>query len=187
MKYLYTKNEHFTKFYEDNNYNERVSKFLKILPTSKGFKLRKINELFETEIETEYKKIYDDNGLKTFLFKTNSNTKYRLDLVLDYDSKLNDFINHISFTTSNNDYDDDTYENLTNKNESIELLNRLRFILKDLVSRNKVYNYFCIGGTDLESKNNIYKYFLKVVVGEDGFKKIDTDDYKTGWGLYFKI
>ena len=46
MKYLYTKNEHFSKFYDNNNHNERIEKNLKILPTSKGFKLRIIKELF---------------------------------------------------------------------------------------------------------------------------------------------
>ena len=46
---------------------------------------------------------------------------------------------------------------------------------------------FCIGGAKLLAKNNIYQYMLKVIVGEDGFKKLKTNKYNTGFGLYFKI
>jgi hypothetical protein len=69
----------------------------------------------------------------------------------------------------------------------IELLNRLHFILKDLVSKNIINNNFCIGGTEL-IENNIYEFFLKVIVGDGGFEKINTNVYsKVGWGLYFSI
>jgi hypothetical protein len=79
------------------------------------------------------------------------------------------------------------YDKLTNKNEMIEILNRIHFIIKDLLYKNIIINSFCIGGTDLESKNNIYYYFLKIMVGENGFSKKDTKYYDSGWGLYFKI
>ena len=63
----------------------------------------------------------------------------------------------------------------------------MNFILRDLV-KNGISNLFCIGGNEIFQKNNIYEYFLKVVVGEDGFKKLNTDVYPdSGWGLYFKI
>lgn len=55
------------------------------------------------------------------------------------------------------------------------------------VKNDTLSNYFCIGGIEIKSKNNIYEYFLKVVVGENGFEKLDTDLYDNKWGLYFKI
>ena len=42
--------------------------------------------------------------------------------------------------------------------------------------------------TEIIEKNNIYEYLLKVIVGDDGFKKMKTEVYdKVGWGLYFSI
>jgi hypothetical protein len=108
-------------------------------------------------------------------------------LVNEYDGKIGYNVNHISFTTANLEYNDIRYEDETYYYETVELLNRIRFILTDLVSKNEIDNYFCIGGTDLEKKNSIYRNFLKAVVGEGGFEKMDTDLYTTGWGLFFKI
>jgi hypothetical protein len=93
----------------------------------------------------------------------------------------------LTFNNMYSDYDID-YNKPTGKNEMIELLNRLHFILKDLVSKNIINNNFCIGGTELIEKNNIYEFFLKVIVGDGGFEKINTNVYpKVGWGLYFSI
>ena len=68
-------------------------------------------------------------------------------------------------------------------------MNRIHFILKDIIDKNYINNnLFCIGGTEIESKNNIYEYSLKVIVGNNGFDKLKTSVYpKTGWGLYFSI
>jgi hypothetical protein len=57
-----------------------------------------------------------------------------------------------------------------------------------MVNDKVIENSFCVGGTLFLKKNYLYKYFLKMIVGEDGFKKRDTVVYpKVGWGLYFKI
>lgn len=69
-----------------------------------------------------------------------------------------------------------------------EIINKIHFILNDLIDNKIINNYFCIGGTKLLTKNNIYQYVLKILVGEDSFKKLDTNVYKdTKFGLYFKI
>lgn len=183
MKYLYSKNEHYN-FFIKNEKNNRLDIGLKLLPSSKFIK---INEIYNSEINTDYNCIKDYNEYKSYVFKTNSNIEYRLDLFIIYEVTINKRVNHISFTLSNIEWDDEQYENLTNYNETIELLNRIRFIINDLVNKNKILNYFCIGGSDLKEKNSIYKYFLKTVIGESGFEKINTESYSTGWGLFFKI
>jgi hypothetical protein len=99
-----------------------------------------------------------------------------------------EFINHIVFSDYSNNLDDeDNYERLLDRNEMVEILNRIRFILLDLVKDKVINNKFCIGGTKLEKKNNIYEFLLKVIVGENGFKKELTDIYNTGYGLYFEV
>ena len=51
----------------------------------------------------------------------------------------------------------------------LEILNRIRYIIEDLVKSEDVVNNFCIGDSILDSKNNIYEYFLKMVIGEDKY------------------
>lgn len=71
----------------------------------------------------------------------------------------------------------------------IEILNRIRFIMKDLNIKNKLkIIYFCVGANEIsDKKNDIYEYFLKIVFGDNNFKKLETDLYNLKWGLYFKI
>lgn len=204
MKYLYSKSEHYIKFIESNKTN-RIYKNLKIWTSgSKGnlfnisFGLNISEEIYEKPIDTDYSIIDMNDNFKKVIFKSKSNTEYRIDIhIINEFDKL---INHISFTKNDDMYDiipnnetdfkkyDIDYNKPTGKNEMIELLNRLHFILKDLVSKNIINNNFCIGGTELIEKNNIYEFFLKVIVGDGGFEKINTNVYpKVGWGLYFSI
>lgn len=187
MKYLYTRNDHYRLFMEKNN-NERLKKNLKIIPSTK---FNKVFEVFDRIIDTEYKvinKIIDNKKLKKCIFKTTSGNNYRLDLLLDYEANCG-WTNHISFTTNDiSNYNDENYENLTDKNEMIEILNRIKFIIKDLLENGELeHNNFCVGGAELEQKNNIYKNFLRIVVGDSGFDKVDIDGYSTGWVLVFKV
>ena len=200
MRYLYTKSEHYRKFLKENK-TDRVSKGYKILPEGdKGFLFKSDSiqeEIFNTVLDTKYTISNINNRIK-ILFNTNSGTKYRIDIYpIQEFGKL---INHLAFTEENSKFDEvpksgeefieyeDEYTKPTNRNEMIELMNRIHFILKDLVDNGKVNNSFCIGGTEIESKNSIYEYLLRVVVGKDGFKKLNTEVYpKVGWGLYFSI
>ena len=196
MKYLYTTSEHYKKFLESNKSN-RIHKNLKIWTTGSKNNLLKINEIFENPIDTKYSVETHPNNVLKITFNTNSNTNYRLDLL--FIEEFDKLINHISFTLNNSIFDiipnsdeDDKinieYHNPTGKNEMIEILNRIHFILRDLVSKKIIINNFCIGCSEIIEKDKIYEYFLKVVVGEDGFEKINTNVYPTvGWGLYFSI
>jgi hypothetical protein len=202
MKYLYTRLSHYNSYINEYNTN-RLDKGIKIISTeskrhllSKSFELNE-EEIFESPLDTNYTISNKDNKL-TVIFSTTSDTEYRLDIfsIIEND----DIVNHLAFSINNpifdkiptNQKDFDNYNleyhKLTSKHEVIELLNRIHFILKDLVSNSKIENNFCIGGTEIIEKNNIYEYFLKVVVGNDGFTKKNSDIYPNiGWGLYFKI
>jgi hypothetical protein len=205
MKYLYTKTEHYKLFVKENK-NNRLSKDIKILPESDKMSLFKISlnsnlneEIYDKPLETDYKLLkIKDNFIKV-LFQSKSNINYRLDIHTIVEK--NGIVNHISFTEDDIKYDiipdkqsdfeqyEIDYNRLTGKNEMIELMNRIHYILSNLLSNDDLSNNsFCIGGTELIEKNNIYEYLLKVIVGDGGFEKINTDIYsKVGWGLYFSI
>lgn len=204
MKYIYTKTEHYKMFYEKNK-TDRLSKNVKILPETNKMNLFKITsdfeineEIFNKSIETEYEIEKVKNNFIKIVFSTNSNIKYRLDIHII--EEINGVVNHISFTEYDSKYDtipnnyldfdeyEESYNKPTNRNEMIELINRIHFILKDIIEKKYISNnLFCIGGTEIESKNNIYEYSLKVIVGKKGFDKLNTNVYSTGWGLYFFI
>jgi len=144
------------------------------------------NEIFDSEIKTEYT-IYDNKNNLTIKFLTNSNTEYRLDLFLK-NEKEKGLVYHIGFSTwevSKEEYNIVKIE----KYEMIEILNRIKFIIKDLIRKNKLkVNYFCVGASEIsDKKNDIYEYFLKIVLGNNNFQKLETDLYSPNWGLYFKI
>jgi len=188
MKYLFTKNDHYIKYVEEHG-SDRLCKNLKLYITSKDILLKKvsnnINEIFDKNIKTDYDIVYNNNNI-LISFLSNSEFKYRLDIFKI--KEINGVVNHISFSKyDGNINDEENYEELLNKNEMIEVINRIHYILKDLVKNNNITNYFCIGGCDLLSKNRIYEYALKTIVGVDGFKKLYTDLYDSKFGLYFKI
>lgn len=180
MNYLYTKIEHYRLFFEKYN-TDRLEKNLKLYTNSKT---NLLNEIFNNPIKTEYDIFYDENNIK-IIFITKSKTEYRLD-IFPIDEKNKGLVNHISFSLSDSKLDDE-YEKLTNKNEMLDILNRIHYIIIDIVSKNIVNNYFCIGGKEIKEKNKIYEYFLKIVVGDKGFDKLETDIYNTKWGLYFEV
>lgn len=205
MKYIYTKTEHY-KMFCDKNKTNRLSKSIKILPESDKLNLFKITsgqkfneEIFNDPIETKYSIEELKENFFKMTFETNSNTKYRLNIHVI--NEVNGIVNHIAFTEYDSKYDiipnnskdydeyEDSYNKPTNRNEMIELMNRIHFILNDIIDKSYIKNnLFCIGGTEIESKNNIYEYSLKVIVGKNGFDKLKTNVYpKTGWGLYFSI
>ena len=146
-------------------------------------------EIFQEPLYTDYNIEEDgDNKLK-ISFSSKSDNKYRLDIfkIIEKD-KYDGYINHISFSgydkniNSNGDYNKLLY-----KEEMIEIMNRIHYVLKDLLKNNIIDNSFCIGGTELLKKNKIYEYVLKVIVGESGFTKQKTNIYDTKFGLYFSV
>lgn len=184
MKYIKTKYKHYEIYIKENN-TERLERGLKIYTNTKS---GLINEIFNDFIKTDYKieEISGENILISFYSK--SKNKYRIDLMNIYESdKSPNLVTHISFSDYNRDIKDLDYEELLNRNEMLDVLGRIHYIMIDLVNKGHINNYFCIGGTELSSKNKIYKYALQVIVGDDGFKKLKTKLYDSGYGLYFSI
>lgn len=201
MNYLYTQYKHYTKYINENG-TDRVYKGLKIQSTSSKFSSLsnfKFNEeIFEKPVECEYKTNYINKNQIKITFKSKNDIEYRLDIFKIVENGV--LYNHISYTKNDDIFDkspenqqeqdemDMKYEEPTNNYEVYDLLGRIRFILNSMVNDKIIENSFCVGGTLFLKKNNMYKYFLKIIVGEDGFEKRDTDVYpKVGWGLYFKI
>lgn len=184
MNYLYVKYEHYIDFVSENS--DRLYKNLKLMTNTKGGEL--IKEIFNSPIETQFNIEKEEHNL-LISFNTNNGYKYRLDIFRVFElDKSDKKINHISFSDYSNDpNDEEKYEELLKRNEMREIINRIHFILIELVKSNKIDNYFCIGGAKLLAKNNIYEYVLKVIVGDKGFDKLKTDKYKTQFGLYFSI
>jgi len=186
MRYLHSKYEHYCKFVEKHK-TDRLFKNLKITTNFKEDFVKKLKlneEIFNKEIPTQYNIELQKSNEIVISFYTNKNNKYRLDIIIiNEDDK---FINHIGFSDFNTKNSNE-YDNPTKRDEMIEIMNRIHYILRELLSKKLIINYFCIGITSSLVKNNIYEYFLKIVVGEDGFDKLPTTHYPTGFGLYFKI
>lgn len=172
--------------YEDyNNYvslyrNNNLDKNNKIWTQSKDkmFEMLlgvSINEIFDSSLETKYI-INDDGDNYLITFKSDSNQEYRFGLIQDV---VDDNIYHLAFSTSDKDITNDNYANPTNKDEMLEILNRLIWILKDI----NLDVEYCIGST-CTKKDVIYKYLMRFV---SNWQKRDCSYYKLGWELFFKV
>lgn len=145
--------------------------------------LMSINEMFDRVLETDYHIV---KGSKyKILFKT-SKHKYRLDLEPELELGIG-IVNHISFSDADvsDNANQKEYDRLIGKGEMIEVINRITYIIKDLLKKKIIKNNFCIGGCRLKVKNAIYKHYLDTVVGK--YNKYETDFYPCGWGYYFKL
>jgi hypothetical protein len=178
MNYL-VKREHYYEYVKEHGTN-KLDRYNRIWTPEKSFILSNFGEseltteIFENGYETDYT-IDEEDGNYKFIFKTNSGEEYRLDLRKDVDCY------HIAFSLSKNELTSvDSYEKLTDRKESLEVLNRIIFILKNIDFDTE----YCIGATGDDSKDKIYEYMLKNV---SKWEKRDTDRYPNGWGLYFTI
>lgn len=140
-----------------------------------------LTEIFDKKIETEFKKI-DYGEYIAYSFKTNSSHEYELefhysdeycDTVLNDNIILGDVINSkcdnyniecfdIAFTqTIVKDKDNpDEFEQETNKNEHIELMGRIAFIIGNLINEYSKINLFVVGNSR-RNKNIIYETIFK--------------------------
>jgi hypothetical protein len=133
-------------------------------------------ELFEG-IPTNYQIIEENSEYFLIKFSSKSNNYYRMDL---YKEREND-IWHIGFSEWKMSVNEpDKYESLTNKGESIDVISRMIWILKNL----NLDGELCIGATGDSRKDRIYQYIMKYV---SGWEKRKTDEYQLGWGLYFRV
>jgi hypothetical protein len=76
--------------------------------------------------------------------------------------------------------DPKNYEKETEDNNSVDVLSRIVWILKDL---SRSYDY-CIGITGNDKKDNTYMYMMQFV---SNWEKKKTDFYPTKWGIFFNI
>lgn len=163
--------------------SNRLDKWFKILPpSSKFFVLNNYNdyilEAFEGQ-ETNYE-LSEVNSGYLIIFKCKSGYEYRFDIIREPDTKIYD----LAFSDSSNDMSDVSYDNLTDRNESKELLSRLVWILKDVNGKLDVSEW-CIGATNLQSKNNIYEYLMKFT---NSWEKRFTNKYPPlNWAIYFTL
>ena len=147
-----------------------------------------MNEIFTSEISTLYQveksKSPYYNGDDYFLFfKSSSNTKYRIDLLFMEDKEVSyNNIYLVSFSLLENEpYSSSIldYKKLTDKKEMIELLSRIKFIIKNWLNSINFNITFCIGKSDIETRNSIYEYMIKVCF-PDYFIKYDYSSQFTG-------
>jgi hypothetical protein len=134
-----------------------------------------LNEIFSTPKKTlyslyqNYSNIFKDKLNYTATFNTDSGEEYILNLIYveDLNSPFpNEPMYNISFTIKNQydllDYL--KYENETNKDELLEIISRLIFIITDIdnLIKNKYPNIiYIIGETDNLQKINIYRNIIK--------------------------
>jgi hypothetical protein len=165
---IYYKTSIFTykEFLKENN-TDRLSKTEKIKSESnitKYLNMKKLNEIFDKEIEdleyeTEVYKHpeYDDEENITYLFNSEKNNKYRLDLVIlkEYNENLKDIRLHnkkfISVSFSKSDSTIELYD----------LMSRIRYLIK-LNEYKTEHGYVFMFGKPSENKINMYEYFIKV-------------------------
>ena len=170
--------EHYIKYVNENNsyYLDRKNKY-RIWTKSKEFVLNgfnPINEEIFNGTETKYNVNKNEHNY-CLTFKTKSETEYRFDIR----KEPNTNIYHLMFSLNGINIDD--YEKLTESDESIEVFSKLIWILKDL---NLEVNEYCIGATGNKKKDSIYEYMMRFV---KSWEKRNTNQYKLGWALYFKI
>ena len=190
---IYYKTSIFTykEFLKENN-TDRLSKTEKIKSESnitKYLNMKKLNEIFDKEIEDlEYEMEvykhpeYDDEENITYLFNSEKNNKYRLDLVIlkEYNENLKDIRLHnkkfISVSFSKSDSTILNYDNETNLYELYDVMGRIRYLIK-LNEYKTEHGYVFMFGKPSENKINMYEYFIKVCFPD--YKLIK--DYSSGF------
>jgi len=167
-------NEHNTYYLDKKNNYRLWTNSKKGLFKNAGWE---VNEMFDG-IQTNYEispESTSDNIC--VIFYTNSNTKYRFDLIKEKETQ----IYHLAFTLDNREIEN--YDRKTDLKESNEVFGRLSYILKDISNKFNI-NEFCIGATGDAKKDEIYQYMMLYV---KSWVKKNTNLYNLGWGLYFKI
>jgi len=195
---LYTYNE----FLKENNTN-RLSKIEKIKYDTgvvKYLNIEKTNEIFNKEIENlkyETQKyphpIYIGEENITYLFNSEKNNRYRLDLVIlkENNSDMSDPRLHdkkfISISFSNGyDATESDYDKETNLNELYDLMSRIRFIIK--LNEIKIKdNYVFMFGKPTEHKIKMYEYFIKMCFPDYKLIKDYTSGFQTSNVGYYLI
>lgn len=138
-----------------------------------------LNEIFDSVIETKYNVIQEYPYI-IFRFKTNSNNSYDLEfhfattsnetklnngkIIADYYKGESGFITivDIGFTPTEveNKNDFDQYTKNTNRNEQIELMGRLTFLIQDFIKKQNKVNVFVLGHDTNNTKLKMYNKMI---------------------------
>jgi hypothetical protein len=191
MKYIKTTIESYNKYLE-NYHTDKISKDEKLYcsPFSSN------HPLYEVEYHPKNTNInlYKNNNDYKFIFETNSQNEYRLDLIeIKPESKWNNLIHYsVSFTLS--DRNTSNYHELTMLKEIYELFDRIMYLLIYFVNNINKDVVFVIGNPFDKRKDLLYMDFI------ESFKKYDKISiYKdkssffgsvldgSDWAYYIKI
>lgn len=198
VKHILVSIDTFEKYYSIHKTN-RLDKFLKIY-TFGRFNAREIFESFDKDYpDTEYEmkpftfdekwtNYKDEDGNKIrdgykIWFETNSKTKYRIDLIpiKNFNPNINSkFVWSISFTLDKYEVGNSHYEELTELNETKEVLIRIGNILNQI----DIPKYFVIGNTDEENKIELYEDFILYVFKAYNIEMSYCEGFKDNKGLY---
>ena len=183
--YIKVRMEDFQKYQEKYGHS-KLDRWNRIVPVSNKFPkfvYEDLNIPLSEELFNGTKTEYDlsQNGNYYLItFVTKKGNKYRFDLMKE--PMVN--IYHLGFSeVGKNIVSDDTYHDLTDKKESIEVFSKLCWILKDVSIKLNIHE-FCIGATGIKGKDKIYQYMMKFV---SGWEKRNTTQYDLGWAIYFTI
>jgi hypothetical protein len=174
----------------------------------------KLNEIFNEVIRTEYEiisKYIKGFNVFTFRFKTNSGETYDLDFFknrlllstqFDGDHNFYDILKNVDdekylkcsdigftvtsrYVNNGENINNADYNENTNKNETIELLGKLSFLIKEFIKLHSEYKIFVIGKDTDEIKLKIYKHiFQNIFSNEFIMFSGNSNDYDNG-AFYF--
>jgi hypothetical protein len=153
----------------------------------KNFNINEIDfNIYDVEYSISYHNI-NNNEIVSYDFLSNKNNSYSVYFMItnekdtllsngDYLSKFGNInkIPTIFFSLTNRKFEDN-FNDLTNKNEKLEVLGKVVFIILEYI-KNHNYNIYSIGVVG-DKKINFYNYYRKY------FKDFDI---KTGDSLYYE-
>jgi len=189
FRYLVS-HETYKKYYEDyKSYKVDKNSYIQ---STKFETLFKLNEIFDRKLETEYTLHNQINNITGFedvfyLFKSNSGVEYRLDLIPIEDKTIS-YPNYVSvsFSLSKNNPNDSIpsdYDALTDKNEMMEIMSRLLYLI-DVYKGEFGDKVFMIGYCDNIKKMQIYEYLIRIVFKDYKLEKIKTSAFPDGYSLF---
>lgn len=189
MKYIKTTIESYNLYITENK-TDKISKDERLY-CSNFSPNHPLYEITYNPLKTNYNILTSNNDYK-ILFKTNSNTEYKLDLIkIKSESKWEDLIHYsISFSLSNSN--SDNYHELTMLKELYELFDRIMYILLDFINDKKII--FVIGNPFDKRKNILYMDFIEsfrkhknieIIKDQLSFFGSEFDD--SNWAYFIKI
>jgi hypothetical protein len=164
------------KRYTDLHGNNKLDSTIEIYSNSQFPKFLNISEEVFEGRETKYEIVKEADDHILIRFKSTSNIEYRIDLF----KEPNTNIWHIAFSLFDIDISNSNYHERTDKKESIDIISRIVWILKD-IKRDVEY---CIGATPDPIKNKIYEYLMRFITN---WERRETNQYTLGWAIYFKL